>query len=68
MFSMFPYKTQSVSFLQPGVFKRAVMPHSPITRIGQLAHFFPAKRQYRLIDQLVDIDKWPLTIGHYNWW
>ena len=31
----------------------AVVPHSPIGRIGQLAHFFPAERQYRPIDQLV---------------
>ena len=39
--------------------KGSVVPHSPIRRIGQLAHFFPAKRQYR------PIDKWPLMIGHY---
>jgi hypothetical protein len=30
----------------------SVVPHLPIKRIGQLAHFFPAVRQYQPVDQL----------------
>jgi hypothetical protein len=33
-------------------FNLSVVPYLPIRRIGQLAHFFPAVRQYRPVDQL----------------
>jgi hypothetical protein len=33
--------------------RSSVVPHLPIRRIGQLADFFAAKRQYRPVDQLV---------------
>jgi hypothetical protein len=32
---------------------RSVVPRLPIRPFGQLAHFFPALRQYRPVDQLV---------------